>query len=244
MSQRFSTHAPGLPGAPYWLTVVFPALLYPLMAASAFVFPNFYDFWQRKEGGIEFATVLFLLVGVVYGALLVMRYRNKLPRKWLIYWFAFSTFGMIVFAGEELSWGQHLGFWGSEDIPLALRMINDQDESNFHNTYNLLDQGLKNLIVAGTFGAFFLLPIYQRYRRKTMGIENPGYWFWPTRAGLVTAIGVIMIPFPKRIYEWVTGLDGHSKLRHSEFHEFYIALLMTIYMIDAYNRARAAPRAR
>lgn len=233
------THATGYPSAPRWLTVFVPLVVYPVLFASAYLAPSFYEFMQRKEGTLEYMAVLVLLLGVAHGVLLMKRYRRAFPAKWLRWWFGISTVGMIVLTGEEISWGQHLGLFTSADLPDPILAVNDQNELNFHNITNALDQGPTNVVVLGVFVAFVILPIVQRIKKQTMDVDNPGYWFWPTRAGLIAAIGVLLIPFPKRIYEWVTGQDGPNELRHSEIHEFYIALLMTIYMVDAYRRARA-----
>ena len=106
---------------------------------------------------------------------------------------------------------------------------------------NSLDQGPINVIVVGTFVAFVVLPIVRRARGLTMRPDQADYWFWPTRAGVVSAIGVLLIPFPKRIYEWTTGEVAPNELRHSEFHEFYVGLLMTIYIVSILIRLRQMP---
>jgi len=239
MTERFPTHAPGLPEPSKFLTRFIPAIVYPGLLLSMFVYYPFWYFMKDKEGGIEWIMIVFLLIGIGHGVNLLARYRSALPRPWLVWWFVLSTFGMVVFAGEEISWGQHLGLWTGEDLPEALRAMNDQDESNFHNMTNALDQGPTNVIVAGTFFAYVLLPILQRHKRETMTFDNPGYWFWPTRAGLFAGIGVLIIPFPKRIYEWTTGVEGPFDLRHSEIQEFYIGLLMTTYIVSVHHRLRA-----
>jgi hypothetical protein len=56
---------------------------------------------------------------------------------------------------------------------------------------------------------------------------------WPA------ALGVLLIPFPGRVYEWVTGAEAPQTLRHSEIHECYIALLMAGYAASVHHRARA-----
>lgn len=242
-STTYTSHVRGLPEPPLWLRTIVPAVVYPVLLVSAFAYRPFYDFMQDKEGGIEWLAVLVLFVGVAYGVRMLVRYRHRLPARWLVWWFAISTFGMFVLAGEEMSWGQHLKLWSRADLPQWLRAINDQDETNFHNITNALDQGPTNVVVGGTFVAFVLLPIYQRFKRKTMPLDDPGYWFWPTPACLPAAIGVLVIPFPGRIYEWTTGIEKPQTLRHSEFHEFYIALLMTTYVVSAFYRLRAIPDA-
>ena len=242
MGTRFHTHEQGFGSAPRWLTVFVPSIVYPVIFAAAFVALPFYLFMQNKEGAIEYLAVLALVYGIVHAVILLVRYRRVLPARLLVAWFGIATAGMIVFAGEEISWGQHLGLFDSEDLPEAVLSVNDQQELNFHNMTNVLDQGPTNAVVVGVFVAFVVLPLYQKRKGETMGIDDPGYWFWPTRAGFIAALGVLIIPFPKRIYEWTTGEDGANTLRHSEIHEFYIALLMTIYMVDVCVRARAVAR--
>ena len=111
MTERFPTHAPGLPEPGRWLTVAVPALVYPVMLLLIVVWYDAWYFLKNKEGGIEWIAIAILLVGVGYGVLTLAKYRAALPKKWLVPWFAIATLGMFVFAGEEMSWGQHLGFW-------------------------------------------------------------------------------------------------------------------------------------
>ena len=227
---------------PAWLAVCVPALVYPLLLLAIPLFPSFYDFMQRKEGGIEYLLVILLLAGVVIG-LGVFKYTDRLPRggRWLKWFYGVALLGMFVFAGEEISWGQHLGLWGHEDVPEFIAARNDQNETNLHNMTNALDQGPTNLIVLGTFLAFVVLPVVRRVRGLTMRPEQADYWFWPTRVCVASAVGVLLIPFPKRIYEWTTGEVAPNELRHSELHEFYVGLLMTTYIISILIRLRQMP---
>ena len=245
-----TTHQPGLPEPGWPITRLVPLAVYPVLIASIFVY---YDFWylmKRKEGGIEWLAFACLLVGIWHGVRMLVLCqsgrragrRSVLPRPWLVGWFGLSTAGMFVLAGEEISWGQHLGLWGYADVPEAIRELNDQDETNIHNMIgigNAIDRGSTNAVVIGTFVAFVLLPILQRVKGEAMAHDDPGYWFWPTRAGFWAGMGVLVIPFPMRIYEWTTGNEGSFDWRHSEIHEFYIALLMMTYMISAHRRLRA-----
>ena len=137
---------------PAWFSVWVPALVYPIIAVSAYAFPDFYGFMQRKEGAIEYLGVVVLLVGVVTG-LSIFKYTDRLPKsgRWLKWFYVVSLLGMFVFAGEEISWGQHLGLWGHEDVPEFIAQRNDQTETNFHNMTNALDQGPTNAIVLIAF---------------------------------------------------------------------------------------------
>jgi hypothetical protein len=238
----FTTHQPGLPEPRWPLTWLFPIAVYPVLIASIFVSYDFWYFMKHKEGGIERLAVVCLLVGVGYGVRMLLAHRRALPRAWLVWWFAIATAGMVFVAGEEVSWGQHLGLWGAEDVPEPIREINDQGETNIHNIVgigNAIDRGSTNLVIVGTFVAFFILPIVQRVKGTAMPCDDPGYLFWPTRAGFWAGVGVSIIPLPLQIYEWTTGREGSFDWRHSEIHEFYIALLMMTYMVSVHHRLRA-----
>ena len=111
---------------PAWLSVWVPALVYPVLLLAIPLHPSFYDFMQRKEGGIEYLLVILLLAGVVIG-LRIFKYTDRLPRsgRWLKWFYGIALFGMFVFAGEELSWGQHLGLCSAEDVPEFIAAHND-----------------------------------------------------------------------------------------------------------------------
>lgn len=95
---------------PAWLAVWLPALVYPILLLAIPLYPPFYGFMQRKEGAIEYLGVGVLVVGVAIG-LGIFKYTDRLPSGggWLRWFYAISLLGMFVFAGEEISWGQHLG---------------------------------------------------------------------------------------------------------------------------------------
>jgi hypothetical protein len=235
------THVSGVARPPVWLRLGLPLTVYPLVLLSIAAYRPLFGLLQRKEGLIEYMTVLLVLVGVGYGVALLSshRLRGVLSAGWLKGWFIVATLGMLVFAGEELSWGQHLGLWGHEDVPEAIKAVNDQDETNFHNMSNALDQGITNIILVGTLVAFVGIPLLLKHRNETMGPDNPGFWFWPRWVSIWWALGVLLIKVPGWVYKGVTdATSAEGVWRHSEIHEFYIAGLMTCYMADVYVRAR------
>lgn len=231
--------------APWWLAVWPAAIIYPALLLMIFVYRHGYNVMVRKEGGIEVVTVVALLVGVGFGVALLSNksYRAALPARWLVVWFALVTLASFVIAGEEISWGQHLGFWGHEDVPDWLAEVNDQQETNLHNIGNVMDMGVTNIFVLTTFIGFVAIPLIRRW----LGEPEPtpdlaAYWFWPTSVGLVAALGVLVIPVPKQIVDTLTG-DHPQVMRHSEIHECYIALLLMTYLASAWFRLRAAQAA-
>lgn len=234
--------ASSLRDAPAWLVVVPAALIYPAMLLMVVFYRDGYNMMIRKEGGVETISVIELLIGVGFGVALLTnrKFRKVLPSRWLVYWFVLITLASVVLAGEEISWGQHLGLWSQEQVPSWLSEVNDQQETNFHNIGNVLDVGPTNLMVVCTFLGFFLIPWIRRRRGEPEPTpQEAAYWFWPTKVGLIAALGVLVIPWPKRIAEAILG-DDPQVLRHSEIHECYIALLLMTYLASVWFRLHDA----
>ena len=230
---------------PWPLGVLIPVAIYPGLVLCAIVpalRPVFMTM-QQKEGGIEFLAFGALVVGVLFGVGMLVFYRRRLPQGcgWVAWWYALITLGMLVLAGEEISWGQHLGLWGHETAEGLLGDLNDQQETNLHNISNAFDQLPTYAVMVATLIGCVLNPLYLRLRRETLSYDNPGFWFWPTRVCLMAALGVLLITWPKRVVEWGTGEKVSDLWRHSEIHEFYIALLMTIYILSACRRLGTLP---
>jgi hypothetical protein len=227
-----------------WL---WPALLtYPLTLALLFLNRSWYNFVITKEGGLDSLTPVVLLISFAFGVQ-ALRRTQFLPASamWIRYWITMVLLGIVFLAGEELSWGQHLGFWSAEDLPQWIRQANDQQETNIHNLArggNSLEQLFKNLVYLGTLIGCIILPGRRRWKKQVLSPSQAGYWFWPTKACLPAAIGVLLIMFPNRIAAWLTG-EKLDVLRHSELHELYIALMLMAYLASLAWRLRACPRA-
>jgi len=235
---------------PWWVWLPLPLFVYPLVALAAAFEPlhPLYNALMTKEGVVELLSVAALLASLAFGLPTLWRHRRKLPARWLRIWFALVCFAMFFLAGEELSWGQHLGFWDHADVPDAIKAVNDQNETNLHNIGgNALDVNPTNAVVLAAFVAFIINPIYLKWRGKPLILppQDPGHWFWPTGAALPAAIGVLLIRFPQRIYRWTAGEipdDIAVYWRHSEAHECYIALLFATYLASAAYRLPHHPQ--
>ncbi len=118
------------PVLPAWLWLWFPPLLLLVILTIRALDPSVYSTWIDGERGlIELLTPLLSAFGAVIGFRLLMRLRPSGDRL-LSGWVGLLTLGCIYFAGEELSWGQHLFGW---QTPEMMERINDQQETNLHN---------------------------------------------------------------------------------------------------------------
>ncbi len=89
------------------------------------------------------AAVLLCGLGVALDALARPSTRRR-PEAFA--WIALAALCQVYVAGEELSWGQHLFGWTTPDPWSAM---NDQDETNLHNTSDWLDQKPRALLMIG-----------------------------------------------------------------------------------------------
>jgi hypothetical protein len=224
---------------------VWPAvLIYPALVLLIFLHPDLYEYLIKKEGGIDFLTPILLFFGIACGFFaLSLLSHFTVSNAWMKRWIIFIMLGMAFLAGEEVSWGQHYGLWSGEDLPAWVRAANDQNETNLHNLKyggNSLEQGLKNIVYLVALFGCVLMPLVRTYRGKSFPVDSFKYWILPSSACVAPSLGVLVIMVPNRIAEVITG-EKLSILRHSEMHEFYIALLMVVYLASIAYRLRQIP---
>ena len=149
-----------------------------------------------EKGYVEQSTVL-LLVPACFLALWMFWKSETFPAGWLRYWSLLLFLGALYFAGEEASWGQHYFGWST---PEWLDNLNDQGETNIHNTHGIFDQTPRALLSTGALLAI-LLPVFLHRKRK---LWNPATdwreWIIPTMASLPAGIFAFSIGLPQKIY--------------------------------------------
>lgn len=103
-----------------------------------------------------------LLVAILLAVLSVLKIKSfEFPI--LRFWVALLVLGCIYYVGEEISWGQHWFGWGTPDSWMG---VNDQGETNLHNTSTLLDQVPRMLLTITAVAGGVLIPVYLLVRNK------------------------------------------------------------------------------
>lgn len=174
-----------------------------------------------EMGIIENMTVLFLLVAIafIFRSLAHLRHRQDVPGM-LRLWLVLMILGSVYFAGEELSWGQHFVGWNT---PEYWNRVNDQDETNFHNTHSLFDQFPRMLMTIAVLLGGALAPVYRKFRMIELDRTSVWYWILPTIDCLPAACLVILI----RPLAFIVGADFVSA---GEIKELGIALFILLYL--------------
>ncbi|MFT4564665.1 MAG: hypothetical protein ACI9BW_004435 [Gammaproteobacteria bacterium] len=223
---------------PQWLWLWFPPILLIVIIPLKIMAPEFYrSFIDGELGLIELATPVISIAGAIIGFKL-MRIASALPTARIRIWMLLITLGCVYFAGEELSWGQHLVGWGT---PAYLEEINDQEETNLHNISSWFDQKPRLLLEIWVLVGGVIWPLRQLLgKAEPAARSTEAYWFWPTVELLPTAALAILIRLPERIKSLFDIEQLPLELRFSEPQEYYFALFLAIYLGSVYRRVKSA----
>ena len=106
-----------------------------------------------ENGIIENFQIIFIFFSIIYFFLFIKKnnFELKLFDKFYIYLY---VLGLFYYFFEEISWGQHFFHW---DTPSYFSEINHQNETNFHNTSNLLNELPRSLLTLWCIFPFVLV---------------------------------------------------------------------------------------
>jgi len=139
-----------------------------------------------------------------------------------------AALGSFYITGEEISWGQHIASWSTPEFWAG---VNDQGETNLHNTSSWLDQKPRLFLFIGIVIGGIVVPLMRRcapYRLPPL--LSPLY---PSNVVVLTALGVTIPHLVQKAAEFFgTGLF----IRVSEVQEIYMYYFVLIYLLDLRNR--------
>ena len=222
-----------------WLWLWLPVALFMLIFGTAIVSKYVHKtFFVGEFGVIELATPIMLVPAIIAGFIIFIN-REKFVTKQLSYWILLVTLACIYIAGEEISWGQQLVGWGT---PEWVKQVNNQHETNIHNTSSWFDQKPRFLLEVLVFIGGIYLPL----KRKLGGINLPReswqYWVSPTMACLPAATLAILSRVPERIKTLFDMSENIVDIRTSEVQELYFAIFLTIYLLSIRKRLERSPK--
>ncbi len=182
-----------------------------------------HDRMLTENGPVETLQFLLLLPAALVAVWLLLDLKFK-PPVFLSLWALLAALGCFYVGGEEVSWGQHFLNW---DTPAYWAALNDQEETNLHNTSAWFDQKPRLLLEIGVICGGLLLPLYQRFGKKKLPvwlatIAPPGR-FW------LIALLVLVIKIADKF-------GGATEIylfgRASEVIEFYLFYFILLYLMD------------
>lgn len=186
---------------------------------------------MHSEGGPH-EIIQFLVIGAAFlvasSALAMPAVRRN---KGLLAWFGIAAACSLYVAGEEMSWGQHILSW---DTPEYWAAVNDQQETNLHNTSAWLDQKPRLLLEIGVIVGGFVIPLLRRIRLAWLPARFAA--IYPPASLSVTA-GIFLA---LKIVDAIADA-AHIRLfeRVSEVQELYLFYFVLLYVVGLRHKIAA-----
>lgn len=224
--------------SPRWFWLPFGLVVAQLMARR--YLPD--DVYQQyvgaaESGAVELLTPLALLPGVVFGVMVLIRMRQYLPTRNSQIWVGMITLGALYMAGEEVSWGQWLFYW---DTPEAWMQVNDQNETNLHNTSAWLDQKPRLLLELWALAGAIRIWVLD-FRGRQTDAATTAYWFWPSRPLAWTGLLSALVMLPERVKDWWDiRLPSPFDIRVTETQELVLGLFISFFLASIWVRIKSA----
>ncbi len=229
------------PDLPPWIWLYLPFGLVLAVLSARLLTPDIYlyETWVESERGVvENGTAVALIPAIVLG-LGALRYRARLPNRWLVAWLVGLIAAAVLFAGEEISWGQQWFGWVSPDFVLAL---NEQGKFNLHNIDKQLT-GRTPTFIAGLVVLLggIVFPLWQRWAGAYFTRPTDWrYWMAPTRVVVPTAAIAVVLRVIDPLLVWFDLDDvAPMDIDFGELQELYIALFLTFYIYSMLLRLAA-----
>ena len=214
-----------------WFCLPVLVALFPYVMRVINVETDQYVFGE--QGIIENYTFVVLFIAIVLGVLSVIKMKSfEFP--FFKYWLILLVLGCVYYAGEEISWGQHWFGWGT---PEAWMGVNDQGETNLHNTSALLDQVPRMLLTIAAVIGGVMIPVYMSVRKIRLASDNFYYWLWPTYVNVPTCLLAIVVSLHEKMYKLFDTTVPHIlDIRAGETKECLLAMFLLMYIASFYKR--------
>lgn len=232
----------------FYVLLPISLLVLPFVFHATFDGAEFY--FGKESGAVENITVILLAIALIVTLRPLLRLNSKANtlqfKKFTAVWLVVHSLGCIYFLGEEISWGQHLFNWST---PEAWIEVNDQSETNLHNTSALFDQVPRTLLTLGIIVGGFFLPIIQRFQisgqtndlssasASPAGRSAFSSQYLPGIRCVPAALCVLLISLHEKFYE-LLGITAPAILQidDGEVKESLIAMFILVYIVDFCHR--------
>lgn len=154
-----------------------------------------------------------------------------------MFWFSLMAIGGIYLGGEEASWGQHYAGWTTPDFWVG---VNDQQETNLHNTSFLLDQYPRAILKVGIAIGALVIPWMLLNRPDKLPRQFD--FIYPPLA----MVPLALLVFATEIYNKLRGEVSWTivkLVRGGEFQETFISWCLVFYAFSLLWRLQKIDKA-
>ena len=231
-----------------FLWFFFPILIFLFFLIVKQLNPVFFsNFFQGEKGFIENGTFFILLIAIITTFSVIKKIKTKLLRKNFYVLMILFLIGLVYFAGEEVSWGQHWFNWETNNF---FKNFNDQAETNFHNISSWLDQKPRFVLILFVILGGTILPFFFDNNKNSFLLKSDSLkWFYPTFCCFPSSLMCLFVYSLDNLYKILCygtpGIDIKCKyipelfyFRTSEIVEFYISFFLLIYILSINSRLK------
>lgn len=212
---------------PAFLWLWIPIGLFVIQLGLDTVLPPDTKAWMYNENGPYELGQVVVLVAAIITALCILIKMNK-STKAVMAWIALALVCCIYVAGEEISWGQQILKWNTPEYWAA---INDQNETNLHNTSSWLDQKPRLILELGVYFGGMILPLLRKYKPHLVPVRFAA--ILPGPAVIVTAT----VCFCVRLADMAADATGTPLFgRAAEVEEAYLYYFVLLYLLELKGR--------
>lgn len=184
-----------------------------------------------ENGLLEITHTLIIFIAMIFAALSIKPTLN-LKSPFLAFWIIAGFLGCLYITGEEISWGQHIFGWGTAEF---WGSVNNQQETNLHNTTSWLDQKPRLLVEIGIIVGGLIIPAMIKWAPHKLPSQ---FWFiYPNKHYVLTSALFLVLKISDRIG---SELGGSPFIRGSEVLEHFTFYFILLYLIDFKQRVLKA----
>lgn len=212
---------------PTFLWLWIPISVFVIQLGLDTVLPNDTKAWMYNENGPYEIGQVVVLAAAIFVALCTLIKMDK-AAKGVMAWIALALVCCIYVAGEEISWGQQILKWNT---PEYWSSINDQNETNLHNTTSWLDQKPRLLLELGVYFGGMILPLLRKYKPGLLPLRFAP--ILPGSAVIVTAV----VCFCVRLADMAADATAIPLFgRAAEVEEAYLYYFVLLYLLELKGR--------
>jgi hypothetical protein len=217
----------------WWL--VLPLVFYVVQIAVEIALDHRTLLIMHSEGGPHESLQFFLLIWAFVMAVLGLCTKAARHDKFMTGFLLLAAFCCFYVGGEEVSWGQHIIGWNTPDFWLT---VNDQQETNLHNTSSWFDQKPRLLLEIAVMVGGIAIPLTKRFKPSILppvfkDIYPPSYLFV-----------IALIALTLKVSDWIGEAMGYVAYeRVSEVIEVYLYWFIALYLAYIYKKLRAESKA-
>ncbi len=154
-------------------------------------------------------------------------------QKLLGLWVGLFALASFYITGEEMSWGQQLLHWNT---PESWSQINNQNETNLHNTSDWLDQKPRMLLQIGILFGGIIFPLIRKFKPGLL--PQKFKIIYPPDILSVTAFIALLVNMGDRVNDFLKNIVLFE--RASEVEELYLFYFVLLYLIVLRQRIVSA----